>query len=161
MDISVQSEIGGQTVGSHRASRRNGLSDEPVQRGPGHVRDRTKTDAADALSILLSCSDHHGLEFRPPADGTRFLSAPVGLVHLDDAIQSVAARADHGPAQFMQHRPRRLVTAQAENALQTQSAAVLLAGHLPHGGERDRQRQATVLKDGPRFGRHLVPAMVA
>jgi hypothetical protein len=60
------------------------------------------------------------------------------------------------------HSPGRLVTASAENPLQTPGAhAVLLAGDLPHGAEPDRQRYVTVLKDGPCGDRHLIPAMAA
>ena len=46
MGISVQSHVGGHTVGSDRASRSDGLSDEPVQGGLGQVRDRTQADAS-------------------------------------------------------------------------------------------------------------------
>src|SRR5229473_2589943 len=62
----------------------------------------------------------------------------------------------------MQHCPGGLVTSQTKYPLQAQSAnAVLLTADLPHGPEPDRQRKMTVLKDGPRSDRHLVPAMIA
>ena len=61
VDISVQSQIGGQTVGSDCASWRNGLSDEPVQAGLGHIWDRTQTDTANAFSIFLGGDDNQGL----------------------------------------------------------------------------------------------------
>src|SRR5271157_12924 len=162
MDISVQSHVGGQAIGSDRASRSDGLSDEPVQSGLGQVRDRTQADAANAFSIFLGGDDNHSLDLRPPANCASLLSTPVSLVYLDDAIQPFPTRSNHGPAQFMQHRPSGLIAAQPENTLQAQSTdAILLAGDLPHGAEPDRQGQVTVLKNGSRGDRHLIPAIAA
>src|ERR1035438_4407222 len=117
MNVSFQSQIVFPAVGSDRASRRNRLSNEPVQPRAGRVRYRTQADAPDALSILLGGDDNQSLFLCPSADCAGFFSAPVGLVHLDNAIQPVAAGANHGPTQLMQHRPGRLVAAQAENSL--------------------------------------------
>ena len=115
-----------------------------------------------ALSIFLGGDDNQGFELSLPADCARFFAAPVGLVHLDDAIQPIPARTNHGPAQLMQHRPGCLVASQAENALQAQGAdAVLLAGDLPHGAKPDRQGQMTVLENGSCRHRHFIPAMIA
>jgi hypothetical protein len=50
------------------------------------VWDRAQTNAPDALSILLGGNDNQGLEFCLPADCACLLSAPIGLVHLDNAI---------------------------------------------------------------------------
>jgi hypothetical protein len=41
------------------------------------------------------------------------------LVDLDGAGQPLTIGADHRPTQLVQPRPRRLITAQAEHALQT------------------------------------------
>src|SRR5271169_2544050 len=85
------------------------------------------------------------------ANCASLLPTPVSLVYLDDAIQPLPTRSNHGPAQFMQHRPSGLIAAQPENTLQAQSTdAILLAGDLPHGAEPDRQGQVTVLKNGSR-----------
>src|ERR1039458_5754313 len=105
MNVSFQPQIASPAVGPDRASRRNRLSNKTVQARAGRIRYRTQTNASDALSL------------RPPADCAGFLSSPVGLVHLDNAIQPVAAGSNHGAAQFMQHRPGRLIAAQAENTL--------------------------------------------
>src|ERR1035441_7559752 len=120
MNVSFQSQIGFPAVGSDRASRRNRLSNEPVQPRAGRVRYRTQADAPDALSILLGGDDNQNLFLCPSADCAGFFSAPVGLVHLDNAIQPVAAGANHGPTQLMQHRPSRLVARHAENSLSQQ-----------------------------------------
>src|SRR5215471_15282790 len=56
----------------------------------------------------------------------------------------------HGAAQFMQHRPRRLILLQAEHSLQPQRAgAILLGGYPPHGAEPDRQWSPGILEDRP------------
>src|ERR1039458_2841386 len=108
MNVSLQSQIGFPAIGSDRASRRNRLSNEPVQARAGRVWNHAQTNASDALSILCGGDDNQSLFLRPSAYCAGFLSSPVSLVHLDNAIQSVAARANHGPAQLMQHRPGRL-----------------------------------------------------
>src|ERR1039458_6736538 len=117
MSISFQSQIGFPAVGSECASRRNSLSNESVQAGAGRIRNRAQTNAPDALSILLGADDNQGLEFCLSANCAGFLSTPIGLVHLNHAIQPVTARPNHGPTQLMQHGPSGLVAAQAENPL--------------------------------------------
>src|SRR5260370_35022343 len=82
MGISVQSHVGGQTVGSDRASRSDGLSDEPVQSGLGQVRDRTQADAANAFSIFLGGDDNQSLVLRPLADLPSPPPTPLSLVSL-------------------------------------------------------------------------------
>src|SRR5271169_1102433 len=162
MDISVQSQIGSPAVGSDRASRRNRLSNEPVQARTGRVGDGSQANAPDASSILLSGDDNQSFFLRPSADCAGVLATPVALIHLDDTIQLVTSRAHHSPAQLMQHRPCRLIAAQAQDALQAQRAnAILLAGDLPHGAEPYRQRHVAVLQDGSRGDGHLIPAMLA
>jgi len=62
----------------------------------------------------------------------------------------------------MHHHPRRLVTPQPQNTLQTYGAdAILLAGYLPDGAKPDRQREMAVLKHSPGSDRHLVSATTA
>lgn len=88
VNVSLHSEVGGKAVGSNRASRHNGLSDESMESGPGRIRDTAQANAANALSIFFGGDGDQGLEFGPPAVCARFLAAPVGLVHLNDAIKS-------------------------------------------------------------------------
>ena len=61
VDISAQPQIGGQPVGSDGAARLDGLGDEPVQRGLGHVGNAAQTDPTNAFPILLSSDDNQGL----------------------------------------------------------------------------------------------------
>jgi hypothetical protein len=85
MSIFFQSQIGWPSVSSDRASWRNSLSN-PCRLVLDRVWDRAQTNAPDALSILLGGNDNQGLEFCLPADCACLLSAPIGLVHLDNAI---------------------------------------------------------------------------
>jgi hypothetical protein len=104
MNLSLQPQMVSPAVGSDRASGRNRFSNEPVQAGAGRLRYRTQTKASDALSILVGGDDHESLFLRPSPDCAGFLSIPVGVAHLDDSIQPVAARAIHGTAQLMRAR---------------------------------------------------------
>src|SRR5260221_2230476 len=119
VDIPVQPHVGGPAVGPDRACRRNGLGDEPMEGRLGQVRDAAETDAPNTFSVRLGGDDNQGLVFRPPADYARFLSPPVGFVPLDEALQPIPARTNHGPAQFIQHPPGVLVAAKTKNTLQT------------------------------------------
>src|SRR5271165_2995307 len=95
VDISAQPQVGGQTVGSDGAARFDGLGDEPVQTGPGQIRDAAQTDSTHAFPILLGSDDNQGLFLRPSANYACFLATPVRLVHFHDAMQSIAPRANH------------------------------------------------------------------
>src|ERR1022692_503664 len=95
MNVSLQSQIGFPAIGSDRASRCNRLSNEPVQAGAGRVWNHAQTNASDALSILFGGNGNQSLFLRPSADCAGFLSAPIGLVDLDNAIQPIATGANH------------------------------------------------------------------
>ena len=74
---------------------------------------------------------------------------------LRKTAQLLGAGAHHCGAVAVQHRPRRLVGAQPQYALKPQRRdAVLLADHLPGGGEPHRQRRAGVMEDRARGARH-------
>lgn len=62
----------------------------------------------------------------------------------------------------MEPRPRGLLTAEAQLALQPQRTdAGLLTGHRPDRPEPDRQGRPDILEDGPSGDRRLVPAGAA
>jgi hypothetical protein len=93
-----------------------------------------------------------------PTGRSCFVAADVGLVDLDAPRQALAPRAHHRHAEAVQHRPRRLVGAEAQHALKPQRRdTLLLASHLPRGDEPHRQRRARTVKDRPR-GRKGLPA---
>src|SRR5258707_13303991 len=62
----------------------------------------------------------------------------------------------------MEHRPRGLIAAQTQNALETQCAhAMFLVGHVPGSGQPDLQRSASPVKNGSGRDRTLIPAGAA
>src|SRR5258707_14437610 len=62
----------------------------------------------------------------------------------------------------MEHRPRGLIAAQTQNALETQCAhAMFLVGHVPGSGQPDLQRSASLVKNGSGRDRTLIPAGAA
>src|SRR3981189_217255 len=62
----------------------------------------------------------------------------------------------------MEHRPRGLIAAQTQNALETQCAdAMFLVGHVPGSGQPAVQRSASVVKNGAGRDRALIPAGAA
>jgi len=65
VNVSLHSEVGGKAVGSNRASRHNGLSDESMEGGPGRIRDTAQANAANAFSIFFGGDGDQGLEFGP------------------------------------------------------------------------------------------------
>ena len=114
---------------------------------------RPTCSTATAISTLFSLR-------RPPRAGLS--CAPVGLVHLDAARQPVPAWPDHGAAELVQPRPRRLVASQTQGSLQPQGAhPTLLVGDPPHRPKPRRQWRPRVLEDRPRRHRGLVGAVRA
>ncbi len=118
-------------------------------------------DSMHAGQQLGPINDEHFPLFLPPMQAG-FRRAPVGFVHLDTPPQTFASGPHHRPAQLVEQSPRGAITAQAQGALQAQSAdAVLLRDHMPHGPTPHRQRQVTVLKDRARRHRNLASTAAA
>jgi hypothetical protein len=85
-----------------------------------------------------------------PADG--------GLVDLDHVVEQPARRAHRAP-QRVQHRPRPLIRAEPEQALQIERAdTALLTGNEPDGPQPDPERHPAIGKQRARPERHLGPA---
>jgi hypothetical protein len=86
----------------------------------------------------------------------------VGLVDLDGAGEQLAAGQHHRAAQLVQPRPRGLVAAESEHALQAERAdALLLVDDVPDRREPALQRQSAAVEDRPGGHRRLVPAQRA
>jgi len=81
MNVSFQPQIASPTVGPDCASRRNRLSNEPVQARAGCVRYRTQTDATDAHSNLFGGDDNQSPFLRPSTDCAGFLSCTSPKLH--------------------------------------------------------------------------------
>src|SRR5512132_1176408 len=124
--------------------------DEGSEGAGRDVGDRAESDPATAPPSLL----HHGgddrlLLGRPPRFA-RLRTAEVALVDLDLAGQRLAIGPHHGAADLLQPRPRRLITAEAELALQFGGRdALLRRGDLEDGAKPQRQRLLALFADRP------------
>ena len=145
------------------APGRDRLPDEPLQTSSRRIGDLAHPDAPQpAPADLLNCHGNQHLIQLAPAPRAGLSCAPVGLVHLDAARQPVPAWPDHGAAELVQPRPRRLVASQTQGSLQPQGAhPTLLVGDPPHRPKPRRQWRPRVLEDRPRRHRGLVGAVRA
>ena len=85
------------------------------------VANHAHADTSCPAAPLLDGHQHEG---GPPAfelaasAQPRLRTASPGVVNLDGAVQRLAGRIHHGPAQFVEHQPRRFIAAEPELALQ-------------------------------------------
>ena len=137
------------------------LGDELVQRGRRGIGDRRHPGPAQPTAGAGLHRDHGEDLLAPRATpGQAGLQpADVGLVDLDHAGQPLPVGTDQHRAQPVQHRPRRLIRADLQRALQAQRRdPALVAGERPAGGEPHRQRGAGPVEDRPGRGRGPGPA---
>jgi hypothetical protein len=150
------------SVGMDHAAGFHRLFDKANQTTGRSVWNPPHANPPDPFAVFLSRHHNQRLVLRLPTANTLFQAAQVSFVRFHASRESFPPRSHHGPTQFVKHRPGGLIAAQAQNPLQSQSTdAVLLAGDVPHGPKPDPQGQMTVLKNGPRRDRHLIPALVA
>ena len=120
MVIAVLGErsVGLQPVGVHDRSRLGGGLGEREQRRPRRVGQDCQAQAPGATAADL---DRHAAEGLLPALAPAFepffVAAEEELVDLDLAREQGAFGGDHRGAQLVQHRPRGLVSTDAELAL--------------------------------------------
>src|SRR5436190_7346120 len=146
-------------VGVHdRAGGGRGL-DERAQRVPGGVLEDRQAQASRAAAADLDGDPDERLLAALAAARKAFLvAAQEELVDLDLALERLALGGDHRATQLVQHRPRRLMTAEPELTLQ-------LPGRDPRMKRRDQirrpkpraQRQARAVHHRPRRHRRLQP----
>ena len=153
-----QRVVGAPAVGEHD---RAGLKRRRTRTAPGSPPRRPERNAAARGRTRAARAPpgdcHDRLVVRVAAADAGLLAADVGLVGLDRAAEALTSGTHHRRAVAVQHRPRRLVGARPEHAPKAQCRdAVLLAGHLPRGGEPHRQRRMGVLEDRAR--RCVTPA---
>ena len=137
-------------VGNDDRSGIDVIQEEGPERGGARVVDDLHAAAAKRPSGLFYGDCDQRLAQRAASWTSRLRAADDRLVNLDDRAQPVATATDHRGAVAMQHRPRGLLGADPEYALQAVSGdPVLLAGHLPRRREPHRQRRARAVEDRP------------
>src|SRR5712691_9991909 len=148
VDITFQLPVSVQAVGSDGAARFDRLGNKSMQSLPVEIWDMPQTYATNALTILLGGDDDKCLVVSQPTSDTRFLPAPIRLVHLDQTPQAVPARPHHRSPELVEQSPSGFVAPKPKHPLESQGAdAVLLARDKPHCPKPGRQRQMTVLED--------------
>ena len=112
-----------QAVGTDGRTWSDLAAEEALDRDGPEVGNHLHADAAGAVAALFN---GHQDEGRPPAfelaasAQPRLRAADPGLVDLDRAVQRLAGRIDHGPAQFVEHQPRGFIATDPELALQAE-----------------------------------------
>ena len=101
---------------NHRA-RVDGLLNKRVHTLRRQVENSTEPNPADSSTIFFCCYHYDRLVFRFPAADTFFLTAHVGLIHLDATPQAVPPRLDHRPSKFVEPSPGCLIAAEAQDTL--------------------------------------------
>ena len=111
---------------------------------PNPLGSTTSTAMATNTLVVLLLRPTGVMGFFAVRDGQ------VGFIHLDKPLELVPAWSNHGASKPVQHGPGCLVTAQAQNALQPQSAhALLLIGQIPGSCQPHPQWRSGLVKDGP------------
>jgi hypothetical protein len=106
-----------------------------------------------------SCSSI--LELPAPLQSS-LLAANPRVINLYLAAQGVPRRIHHGPAEFVKHHPRGLVTGKTELTLEKQGGyATLVSGHQIRRPEPVGQWNLGPVKHCPGCQRNLVPAFAA
>ena len=150
MPIAILDEpsVGPCAIADDQRSLGDSILNEADDGNPVVIPQLAKPDTAYSFAADFS-RDYHdilrlsrGISRRQPADES--------LVNFDVAGKLFTSRPDHGAAQFVQHRPRRLVARQAEKALESHRIdANFLVGHPPHRAIPKAQRNFASIEDGP------------
>jgi hypothetical protein len=133
---------------------------ETAQRVGGEIGDDGQAQAPRALAAQLDRGGNDRLAGVGLAPGAAaFLdAADVEVIDLDGTHKRVALGRDHGPAQLVQHQPRRLVAADAELTLELHCGDPGVMGRHQIGRpEPHLQRGARGVHHRPRRQRRLMP----
>jgi hypothetical protein len=128
--------------------------EQALRRDIGDVLEPDPPESLGTHDLHSDRDDRLGLRLAP-AD-TALQATDVPLVDLDVTAQPLTMRTNHRDPIAMQHRPRGLVRAQPERALNPQRRdPVLLTGHLPCRREPQLKWGPSAMKDRPRGHRRL------
>ena len=148
MPISIlgKPSVGPGTVADDQRTFGDGVLHEADNGSAVIVGQLREPNPSDPLTADFS-RDYHdilclpgGISRRQPAD--------KGLVDLDIAGKLFASRSDHSSTQLVQHDPRRFVTGEAEQSLESQRIdSHFLVCHPPHGPIPQPQRDLASMED--------------
>src|SRR5215831_2020511 len=113
--------------------------------------------ASGFSSIFFSGNDHQNFGCSLPPANSLFETSNVSFVNFDGAGKPIPSGAHQRTPQFVQPRPRCVITTQSQNPLKSERAcSVLLASDPPHSTKPQHQWFARVLEDGPGRYRCLI-----
>lgn len=137
-------------IGSDRGAREGGIAHECGETVTADVGNLAKPHPAKAFRFDQFHGDHDNRLGIGLAPSHALLSAAnVTLVDLNRAGEPIASGTDHGRPEAMQHRPSRLVGAEAQQPLQGLCRnAVLRGGDMPRCREPDREGRTRAVKNG-------------
>ncbi len=146
-------------VGADLACALHVIEHEVGQDVLGGVRDALHPHSSGAAVAGFYGDRDQGFAVGAAPAPARFDAADDRLVDLDRAREQFAAGADHRAPELVKPRPRGLIAAQAQDALQPERAdALLLIDDVPDGREPTRQRRPRAGEDRARRHRRLAAA---
>src|SRR5665647_2436710 len=155
MDVAfpLQSSVALPSISNHGGPRLDVRRHEGQQRLCRGIRHGRHTAAAEPLGLddldRDTCQDLLPLGATPRQP--RIESTDVSFVYLYPAAQEFPIGTNQHGSQPVQHGPSRLVRANLQGSLQTQSRdPVFAAGEVPTGSEPDGKRRAGPVEDGSR-----------
>lgn len=163
MNQSVSGEIVVATpaIGQHGGPARHGIADEWHQTCARRIRNTKHPYPSEALGrSQLDGDRNQRLASRTTATlAAMFFTANQGFINFHLTAQAIAIWTNHRRAKAVQHRPRRLLGAEAQQALKRLGRnPILRRGHVPGNSEPNRQRCTSAVEDRPRGHRHTTPA---
>jgi hypothetical protein len=111
-------EVALPAIGAQLGTAGDVVEHEGGQRRLGDVGDAPHAHAPGRLTAILDGDRHDRLAGDATARSAGPARAEVALVHLDRAGEELAAWDHHRAAELVKPRPRRLVAAKAQHALQ-------------------------------------------
>jgi len=143
-----QAVITRQSISLDITAWRHGRLQSSLQGSSRTIRDAQQADTPQFSSCMFDGDQDNDFACRTAATFSGLGGAPIRLVDLHEARQSIPIWAYHRSAQAMQPCPGRVVTAEAQNPLHAQRAgAVFLANHIADRLKPDTQRKARILKE--------------
>ena len=112
----------------------------------------------DVAPSFFSSNDNQGFLKGLSAPNALFKSSQICLIDLDSTKQTISARSNHGPSDFMKPRPCCLITTKTKDALEPESTCtVFLGDDPPYSSEPNHQGFSCSFEDGSSYDRCLIP----
>jgi hypothetical protein len=158
-----QLAISGPIIRFNHAARGNHLLYKSTQAAHRGVPYLGQANSAKSLGgLIFNDNRHQGFSLGSTPRFSRFFALHIRFIHLNATRQLISARSHHGTPQVVEPFPRRLVAAQIQYLLQSQSIGpIFLAGNVPHRSKPKGKRFMRSMKNGPGSNRSLSATLLA